>query len=71
MSDVPSLDDVIDDDYVVAKTPEEADEQCPKCGRDFDSDEWDVRHLHGGPSIGEDWKYTCPNCDRETITVGT
>lgn len=69
-AEVPSLGDVLPDDYVTPRNPEECDEQCPGCGYDFDSDEWNLRHIHGGPSLGEDWKYTCPSCDRETIEVG-
>lgn len=73
---VPTLDDVLTDDYVWAKPlpPEhELDKaECHNCGEPWnDGDEWDVRHLHGGPSAGETWMYECPNCEHETFEVGT
>ena len=46
-------------------------EPCPECDYPFDSDEWNVRHLTGGPSLGESWIYTCPECEQETCSVGT
>lgn len=46
--------------------------ECPNCGHPWNGGEdWDERHLHGGPSAGEDWKYQCPNCGFETFEVGT
>jgi transcription elongation factor Elf1 len=48
----------------------EEGEPCPNCGHEFDSDEWDVRHLSHGPSIGETWLYTCPDCEKETCSIG-
>lgn len=47
------------------------DAECHNCGEPWnDGDGWDERHLHGGPSLGEDWKYKCPNCGFETFEVG-
>lgn len=69
--DVPTLDEVLPDDYVTPRPPSECDEQCPGCGHDVDSDDWDTRYLHGGASAGETWKYTYPSCGRETIEVST
>lgn len=63
-----------DDPYkyaVQAYPPGETDGECHRCGYDFDADEWEVRHLHGGASAGETWKYTCPECEKETVQVGT
>ncbi len=70
-SDAPSLGEVLPDDYVTPRAPSECDEQCPGCGYDFDAEEWETRHLCNGPAVGETWKYTCPNCESETIEVGT
>lgn len=73
-SEVPSLGDVIEDCVVTRPLPadHELDEaECHNCGEPWDEDEWDVRHLSGGPSIGETWKYKCPGCERETFEVGT
>jgi len=53
------------------RRPLDDGDPCPECGHPFDAEEWDERHLCGGPSIGEDWLYTCPNCDQETCEVGT
>jgi len=48
------------------------DAKCHNCGEPWnDGDGWDERHIHGGPSLGEDWKYSCPNCGFETFEVGT
>jgi len=48
------------------------DAECHNCGEPWDGgDDWDDRHLHGGPSLGETWKYQCPNCGFETFEVGT
>lgn len=57
-------------DYEGKLPPSDTDEKCPNCGEEFDSDEWDERHTHGGSSLGEDWHYTCPKCNNETLTVG-
>lgn len=56
---------------VPTRRPLDEGDPCPECGYEFDSDEWDCRHLHGGPSLGEDWIYTCPNCEQETCSIGT
>lgn len=45
--------------------------ECHNCGEAWDEEKWEERHLHGGPSLGEDWKYTCPNCGFETFECGT
>ena len=46
--------------------------ECHNCGHPWDGgDDWAERHLHGGPSAGEDWKYRCPNCGFETFECGT
>lgn len=48
------------------------DAECHNCGEPWnDGVEWDERHLHGGASLGEDWKYKCPNCGFETFQCGT
>lgn len=48
------------------------DAECHNCGEAWnDGENWDERHLHGGPSAGETWKYRCPNCEFETFEVGT
>ena len=70
-----SLDDVWDPrlrpgDYEFSQPIPEQDPRCPNCGYPFDSDEWDERHTHGGPSLGEDWHYTCPKCNNETLECG-
>jgi 5-methylcytosine-specific restriction endonuclease McrA len=57
-------------DYDVPHPIPEHDPKCPNCGHPFDSDEWDVRHLSGGPSLGEDWYYSCPKCNNETLECG-
>lgn len=49
----------------------EEGDPCPECGYEFDSDEWDCRHLSHGPAVGESWLYTCPNCEQETCSIGT
>ena len=47
------------------------DAECHNCGESWnDGEEWDERHLHGGPSLGETWMYRCPNCGFETFEVG-
>jgi hypothetical protein len=75
-SDTPSLDDAYPDDYVHAKPlpleHELDDAVCHNCGEPWNGGEgWDERHLSGGPSLGEDWMYTCPGCGEETFEVGT
>lgn len=65
---IPDMDEV---DWGPTRRPLEDGEPCPECGYLFDSDEWDVRHVHGGPSLGEDWIYTCPGCEQETCVIGT
>lgn len=72
--DPPTLDDVLPDDYVWPKPlPLETDDAtCHNCGEPWNGgEEWDERHLHGGPSAGETWLYTCPGCGEETFEVGT
>lgn len=56
---------------VAAFAPEETNGKCHICGEEFDAEQWDERHISGGPSAGETWKYGCPNCLNETIEVGT
>lgn len=68
--EIPDMKEALED-ATPRLSPEEAGEECPNCGYDFDADEWDVRHLSGGPFIGEDWLYTCPECEKETIEIGT
>lgn len=53
------------------REPLDEGDPCPNCGYEFDSDEWDERHLHGGASLGENWVYTCPKCNQETCEIGT
>lgn len=60
-----------DVDWGPTRLPLEEGDPCPECGYEFDSDEWDVRHLTGGAGLGEDWIYTCPSCEKETCSVGT
>jgi len=46
--------------------------ECHNCGEPWDGgDEWDEQHFHGGASIGESWKYQCPNCGFQTFECGT
>ena len=48
------------------------DAECHHCGEPWnDGEEWGERHLHGGPSAGETWRYECPNCGFETFEVAT
>ncbi len=65
---VPDMDEI---DWGPVRRPLEDGEPCPECGYEFDHEEWDVRHLHGGPSAGESWIYECPSCEQETAEVGT
>lgn len=45
---------------------------CCNCGHPWNGgEEWDERKMPSGPSLGEDWKYTCPNCGFETFECGT
>lgn len=67
-SSVPDIEDI---DWGPPVRPPEDGDPCPACGYPFDSDELDVRHISGGPTLGEDWKYTCPGCDQETCSIGT
>lgn len=53
------------------RRPLEEGDPCPECDYAFDSDEWPVRKLPSGPSLGETWLYTCPGCDQETCSIGT
>ena len=74
-SEVPSLAEAYPDDYVHAKPLPAEDQrdnsQCHNCGEPWnDGTNWDTRHLHGGPSLGETWKYECPSCGHETFEVG-
>jgi hypothetical protein len=64
----PDMDEV---DWGPTRLPLEDGDPCPECGYEFDSDEWDERYSNGGPTIGEDWYYTCPNCEQETCWIGT
>jgi hypothetical protein len=65
------LPDPEDVDWGPIRKPLEEGDPCPECGHPFDPDEWDVRHLHGGASLGETWIYSCPGCGQETAEVGT
>lgn len=58
-------------DYEPRRDIPEQDPKCPNCGYAFDADEWDERHVPGGFSLGEDWYYTCPKCNNETLGCGT
>jgi len=74
-TDTPGLDDVWTPpfrpgDYMRTEPLPETNAHCPNCGRTYD-DEWTVRHLSGGPQIGETWLYTCPKCNNETLECGT
>lgn len=52
--------------------PEREDPECHNCGQPWNGGEgWDERKMPSGPSIAEDWHYTCPNCGFETFEVGT
>jgi hypothetical protein len=64
----PDWDEV---DWGPIRRPLDEGEPCPECGYTYDSDEWEVRHLHGGDTLGETWLYTCPSCEQETCEVGT
>lgn len=65
-----SIPDMEEIDWGPARRSLREGEPCPECGYKFDSDEWDVRHLHSGPALGEDWIYTCPGCNQETCCIG-
>lgn len=58
-------------DYEPRRDIPEHDPKCPNCGYPFDAEEWDERHLTRGPHPGEDWFYTCPKCNNETLGCGT
>lgn len=60
-----------DIDWGPIRKPLDDGDPCPECGYPFDADEWDCRHLHGGPTLGETWNYTCPGCEQETCSIGT
>lgn len=46
--------------------------ECHNCGEPWDGgDDWGERHIRGGASAGETWKYECPGCGHETFEVGT
>ena len=47
------------------------DAECHNCGEPWNGDDWDEQHFHGGPSIGEGWKFKCPNCGFQTFECGT
>ena len=46
------------------------DTECHNCGQPW-NDDWKERKIPNGPSLGEDWKYKCPNCGFETFECGT
>ena len=71
MADDDGVPDLSEVDHGPTRLPLEEGDPCPECGYPFDSDEWDVRKLPSGPSLGEDWLYTCPGCDQETCSIGT
>lgn len=45
--------------------------ECHNCGHPWNEEEWKERHVSGGPSPGESWYYSCPNCGFEVFEVGT
>lgn len=48
------------------------DAECHNCGHPWDGgDEWDEQRLPMGPSAGETWKYSCPDCGFATFECGT
>lgn len=54
-------------------SPHESDGEieCHNCGEPWnEGHDWEERKLPSTPSLGEDWKYTCPNCGFETFEVG-
>lgn len=65
-SDIPDFDEI---DWGPVRECLEDGEPCPECGYPF-GDDWDERHVHGGPSLGEDWIYECPGCEQETCVIG-
>lgn len=76
--DVPDpeeIDDGIPDpediDWGPTQRPLEEGEPCPECGHPFDDEEWDIRKLPSGPTIGETWVGTCPDCEQRTYKIGT
>ncbi len=69
MSDGPP--DPEDVDWGPTRKSLEEDDPCPECGYPFDPGEWETRHLRGGPTPGETWLYTCPDCEQETVKIAT
>lgn len=64
----PDIDEI---DRGPVSRPLEDGDPCPECGHPFDDDEWRIRKLPSGPTIGEDWVGYCPNCEQRTYKVGT
>lgn len=71
LHDDPTVPDMDEIDWGPSRESLDDGEPCPECGYEFDADEWDDRHVHGGASLGEDWIFTCPNCEKETCVIGT
>lgn len=67
-SSIPDPEDI---DWGPPVEPLDDGDPCPACGHTFDPDQWDVRHISRGPTLGETWKYTCPECEQETCSIGT
>lgn len=67
----PTEPDMSEIDWGPKQRPLDNGEPCPECGHEFDHEEWDVRHLQRGDTLGETWIYTCPSCEQETCKVGT
>lgn len=40
---------------------------CPECGRPFRDEEW--TNSHAGDAWGGIASYTCPDCEKQTVTV--
>lgn len=66
-----SVPDPEDIDWGPRQEPLEEGEPCPECGYEFDSDEWNIRKLPSGPTLGQTWVGTCPDCEQRTYKVGT
>ena len=65
---VPDMNEV---DLGPPQLPLEDGDPCPVCDHPFDGDEWRIRKLPSGPTIGETWVGYCPNCEKRTYQVGT
>ena len=65
---VPDMDEI---DWGPVSRPLEEGDPCPECDYPFDGDEWRIRKLPSGPTIGETWVGYCPDCEKRTYKVGT